>query len=59
LGHSSEVGVGRSFFGSAQGRKINILDDLSTAGIPGETGVVLSSVPGIAKRAKLGFLLAM
>jgi hypothetical protein len=43
----------------ARARKISRLDELSTAGTPGESGVILSSVPGIAKRAKPGFLLAM
>ena len=43
----------------ARARKIIGLDELSTAGTPGETGVILFGVPDAAKRAKLGFLLAM
>jgi len=42
-----------------KGRKIIGLDEVSAAGTPGETGVILFSVPDAAKRAKLGFLLAM
>jgi hypothetical protein len=43
----------------ARARKIIGLDELSTAGTPGETGVILFSVPGAAKRAKPGCLLGM
>jgi hypothetical protein len=43
----------------ARAHKIIGLDELSTAGTQGETGVILSCVPGTAKRAKPGFLLAM
>ncbi|MGD0471023.1 MAG: hypothetical protein ABSA54_21820 [Terriglobales bacterium] len=43
----------------ARARKIIGLDKRSTAGTPGETGVILLSVPDAARRAKPGFLLAM
>jgi hypothetical protein len=43
----------------ARARKIIGLDERSTAGTPGETGVILFRVPGVAKRAKPGCWLGM